>query len=97
MLLIGELINATRKKVGAAVEARDAQFIRDLAQRQAAAGAGMLDVNGGVPGREAESLEWLIGVVQEATDLPLSVDSSDSRSEERRVGKECRSRWSPYH
>ena len=23
-------------------------------------------------------------------------DSSD-RSEERRVGKECRSRWSPYH
>ena len=25
-----------------------------------------------------------------------SVDKS-SRSEERRVGKECRSRWSPYH
>src|SRR5256885_13716493 len=24
-------------------------------------------------------------------------DSGDSRSEERRVGKECRSRWSPYH
>ena len=22
---------------------------------------------------------------------------SDPRSEERRVGKECRSRWSPYH
>ena len=22
---------------------------------------------------------------------------SDRRSEERRVGKECRSRWSPYH
>ena len=21
----------------------------------------------------------------------------DARSEERRVGKECRSRWSPYH
>ena len=21
----------------------------------------------------------------------------DERSEERRVGKECRSRWSPYH
>ena len=25
------------------------------------------------------------------------IDASDSRSEERRVGKECRSRWSPYH
>ena len=23
--------------------------------------------------------------------------SKSSRSEERRVGKECRSRWSPYH
>src|SRR5256884_717158 len=27
---------------------------------------------------------------------PLS-DATDVRSEERRVGKECRSRWSPYH
>src|SRR3989441_215814 len=24
-------------------------------------------------------------------------DGGDQRSEERRVGKECRSRWSPYH
>ena len=24
-------------------------------------------------------------------------DASYARSEERRVGKECRSRWSPYH
>ena len=24
-------------------------------------------------------------------------DAMGSRSEERRVGKECRSRWSPYH
>ena len=24
-------------------------------------------------------------------------DYFDERSEERRVGKECRSRWSPYH
>src|SRR3712207_9426611 len=26
-----------------------------------------------------------------------SSTTSSSRSEERRVGKECRSRWSPYH
>src|SRR3989454_10056283 len=25
------------------------------------------------------------------------IDAAYSRSEERRVGKECRSRWSPYH
>ena len=28
--------------------------------------------------------------------LPPGLDS-DPRSEERRVGKECRSRWPPYH
>src|SRR5256885_14484099 len=27
----------------------------------------------------------------------LSVSAEADRSEERRVGKECRSRWSPYH
>ena len=27
----------------------------------------------------------------------LSADGDGLRSEERRVGKECRSRWSPYH
>ena len=27
----------------------------------------------------------------------LGADELPERSEERRVGKECRSRWSPYH
>src|SRR2546425_10603279 len=27
----------------------------------------------------------------------LKADPATARSEERRVGKECRSRWSPYH
>ena len=27
----------------------------------------------------------------------LDVQFAEGRSEERRVGKECRSRWSPYH
>ena len=35
------------------------------------------------------------------TDCPINplvdADLILSRSEERRVGKECRSRWSPYH
>ena len=30
-------------------------------------------------------------------DKPLNHYQKRSRSEERRVGKECRSRWSPYH
>jgi len=31
-----------------------------------------------------------------ACDVPAG-NIDNSRSEERRVGKECRSRWSPYH
>jgi len=77
MLVIGELINCTRRRVGAATAARDAAVIQEVAQRQVAAGAHLLDVNGGLPGQEAEALRWLVDVVQEATDLPLCLDSSD--------------------
>ena len=34
------------------------------------------------------SMEWIAAALQR---------HARSRSEERRVGKECRSRWSPYH
>ena len=50
MLIIGELINCTRKKVGAAAAARDVEFFKEIARRQVAAGADMLDVNGGSAG-----------------------------------------------
>ena len=30
-------------------------------------------------------------------DIDCIMQKNGSRSEERRVGKECRSRWSPYH
>ena len=34
---------------------------------------------------------------KEMLDLVAIAQSAPGRSEERRVGKECRSRWSPYH
>ena len=46
------------------------------------------------------------GLIAQVTDEPLIRDLVNNgkatfyigfRSEERRVGKECRSRWSPYH
>src|SRR3712207_9282627 len=38
------------------------------------------------------------GVVVSKDNALLELDcETDFRSEERRVGKECRSRWSPYH
>ena len=45
---------------------------------------------------EAESMiakmNAQIKVIDQLSAIPLA-----ERSEERRVGKECRSRWSPYH
>lgn len=77
MLIIGELINCTRKKVGEAAEKRDVEFFRDLARKQVEAGADMLDVNGGLPGQEAEVLPWLVQIVQETVETPLCLDSAD--------------------
>ena len=37
---------------------------------------------------------FLGGMINEYTKFDVT---NDNRSEERRVGKECRSRWSPYH
>ena len=50
-------------------------------------------------------LLWPLIVTSREENMPLSVGittlagqhSTTTRSEERRVGKECRSRWSPYH
>jgi 5-methyltetrahydrofolate--homocysteine methyltransferase len=77
MLIIGERINATRKRIREAVLDRDAELIRVEARRQVAAGAQMLDCNGGVEGREPECLAWLVTIVQEAVDVPLCLDSAD--------------------
>ena len=86
MIVIGEQINATRKRIAAALEARDAAVIRDAARRQADAGAGWLDVNGGDPrpGREADNMAWLLEVVQGCTDTPVAIDTASA--EAARVG-----------
>ena len=45
-------------------------------------------------GREGAMLGVNEGVESSSKAL---LDMGKGRSEERRVGKECRSRWSPYH
>ena len=52
----------------------------------------IIEVNGSkiAPG-ESRTLPFI------AFDTATGRVSGNSRSEERRVGKECRSRWSPYH
>jgi cobalamin-dependent methionine synthase I len=79
LIIIGERINATRKRIGKAVAERDEAFIAGEARAQAAAGATHIDCNAGrKPEREVEDLKWMIGVVQESVDLPLCIDSANA-------------------
>jgi len=80
MLIIGELINCARKKVAEAAQNRDADFFKDLARKQASAGAHVLDVNGDLPGEEAELLGWLVELIQGVVDVPLCLDSADPKA-----------------
>ena len=78
MLIIGERINASRKPIAEAISSRNVSLIQNEAKAQAAAGADYIDVNAGTfVGEEAKHLRWVIEVVQEATDLPLCIDSPD--------------------
>jgi cobalamin-dependent methionine synthase I len=81
MIVIGEKINGTRKRVAEAIKKRDRDFIKDLALRQVEAGAGYLDVNAGtLPQDEPEDMVWLINTVQEATDVTLCLDSANPKA-----------------
>ena len=76
MLIVGELINASRKAVKAAIEAEDAAAIQKLARDQAQAGAGYIDVNAGVfVDSETEHLKWVIDNVLEVAPVPCCIDS----------------------
>jgi cobalamin-dependent methionine synthase I len=78
MIIIGELINASRKTIKAAIEAQDAEAIQKVATDQAEAGADYIDVNAGIfVGKEPEYLKWLVETVQEVTDKPCAIDSPD--------------------
>ena len=41
--------------------------------------------------------ELTINGITKPVELDFTYEGAATRSEERRVGKECRSRWSPYH
>jgi len=81
MKIIGEKINGTRKRVAQAIAERDAEFIKDLAQKQVEAGSTWLDVNAGThPDKEPGDLVWLIENIQSVVDIPLSLDSANPKA-----------------
>ncbi len=81
MLIIGELINGTRKNPKQAIADKNAEYIADLAQRQTAAGAAFIDVNPGTTGEaEVTDMEWLVETAQAVTAQPLSFDSPNVKA-----------------
>ncbi len=81
MLIVGELINASRKQISSAIENQDKDTIQQIATEQSANGAAYIDVNAGVfVGKEAEYLKWLVTTVQEVADTPCCIDSPDPRA-----------------
>lgn len=81
MLIVGELINASRKAIGEAIKAQDAAYIQKVAKDEFDAGANYIDVNAGIfVGKEPEYLRWLVETVQEVVACPCCIDSPDPKA-----------------
>ncbi|MCU0560428.1 MAG: methyltetrahydrofolate cobalamin methyltransferase [Desulfobacterales bacterium] len=81
MLIVGELINASRKAVRELIETKNAEALVALAREQQAHGADYIDVNAGVfVGREPELLTWLVASVQGSLEAPCCIDSPDPKA-----------------
>ncbi len=78
MVLIGENINIMSRTIGPALRERNPKPIQELAKAEADAGVDYLDINIG-PARKAgnELMAWVVNVVQEVTDKPLSLDTTN--------------------
>jgi 5-methyltetrahydrofolate--homocysteine methyltransferase len=79
MIIIGEKINGSIPSMAKAIAERNADHVRKMAKRQAGARADFIDVCASVsPDTEVETLKWLIDLVQEVTDTPVSIDSPNA-------------------
>ncbi len=81
MIIIGELINASRKQIAPAIENKDADTIQKIAKDERENGADFIDVNAGVfVGKESDYLKWLVTTVQETVEAPCCIDSPDPKA-----------------
>ncbi|MBM4278186.1 MAG: dihydropteroate synthase [Deltaproteobacteria bacterium] len=77
MILIGENIQILSKVVSNALKEKDEKPLQDLAIRQAKAGADYIDLNIGPARKDPDVMKWLAGVIQEAVNKPLSLDTTN--------------------
>jgi len=76
--LVGENMNVMSKTLGPAMRERDAGPIRKMAENIASKNVDFIDINLG-PARKqgAEMMEWVVKTVNEVTDIPLFLDTSN--------------------
>jgi len=81
MLIVGELINASRKSIAKAIEEQDRNFIQKTAKDQLDNGAEVIDVNAGVfVNDEIKYIKWLVEIVQQVVDAPCCIDSPNPKA-----------------
>jgi 5-methyltetrahydrofolate--homocysteine methyltransferase len=81
MIIVGELINSSRKVVREAIAEQGKSAIQSLAKDQEAAGAHYIDVNAGTfDKKEEEYLKWLVENVLNAINIPCCIDSPNSHA-----------------
>ncbi|TRZ48059.1 hypothetical protein D4Q80_04575 [bacterium] len=80
MFIIGELINGMYANIGAAIKEHNKKEVQRCALEQIACGADALDVNCGPASKQPlTDMPWLVKTIQEVTDKPLCLDSSNNK------------------
>lgn len=83
MIIIGEKINATRKRIAEAILSRDREAIKEQIENQDNAGAHYIDLNAGTGSgdeqQEIDDMCWLIDIALETTEKALSIDSANPK------------------
>jgi 5-methyltetrahydrofolate corrinoid/iron sulfur protein methyltransferase len=78
MILIGEELNVMSKTIGQGIKDRDAGPIRECIAEQVKNKMDYLDLNvGPVKKDPVGTMEWLVKTVQEITDIPLCLDTTN--------------------
>ena len=81
MKLIGENLNIMSVKYGKALKEKDKKPLQELAIIEQEAGMDWVDLNIGPAGKTGEDLmTWLVPVIQEVVDIPLSLDTSNIKA-----------------
>lgn len=78
MIIIGEKINGSIPSMAKAIAERNEEWIKDIAKKEADAGADYIDCCASVDVEEVETLHWMIDLIQSVTDTPISVDSPNA-------------------